>query len=169
MISVHVCRGDEVVDICRNEASLGRYIRAANVDVERSRRGRVVKIHLDPDAVLVDESGKKSLHQNSRVATYEEDGLAARLVTLKRIHPKTGGLVRWDDDDSFTPGRFNPDRPPQPILSSADARAFEPPVRRAVNNRPAKPSHAPTVPPARFYVRRDRSLPWSEANSLPVF
>jgi len=158
-MSILVIAGSRVIDQCDQHGVL-RYLSAPNAKViRRKRTGEVVRVELFPRG---DDSRLRSVGDD-HTPTYEEHLEVHHVTVLKRLDPGTGQLVRWSPEDSFAPGRFNPDRLPV-------ARVKERVVGlRRTDDRPARPADAPTVPPARFCVKRNQSLPWSEANSIPVF
>jgi len=112
---------------------------AANAKVRKTNRGRILEIHIIP---VADDSGKKSIGLNSLLPTYKEPnpGCARKLVTLKRVDAETGALVRYDDQEGFTPGRFNPDNV---VCVPAEKPVHS---RAALRSTPADPATHPHVP-----------------------
>ena len=155
---IPVFAGSRIIAIC-DSVSVQRYVCAANAEVVRKRKtGEIVQVNL---ASHGDDSALRSTGDGPS-PTYDEHLEVHTLVVLKRYDDDAGQLVRWNADDGFNPRRFNPDR----VLT---ARAVE-----SENSRPrveiaARPADAPRVPPARFSVRCDASLPWSVGNSREIF
>ncbi len=158
MNRIPVYAGSRIIAFC-DAVSVRRYLDAPNAEVVRKRKtGQIVQINLAPygdDSILRSIGGGPS-------ATYEEHLEAHTLVMLKRYDDACGQLVCWDADNSFNPRRFNPDR-------VQVARFADEPECRPVVQIVAKPANAPCMPPARFCVKRDPSLPWSAENSREVF
>lgn len=108
--------GPRIIDMC-DQITVRRYFGAANAELVRKRKtGQIVQVNLIQHG---DDSLLKSLHDSAR-PTYEEHVGPRPLVTLKRLDPETGQLVRWSDRDHFNPRRFNPDVMHAPAIAARD-------------------------------------------------
>ena len=158
MTAIPVFVGPRIIAIC-DSVSIRRYVGAPNAEVIRRRKTKeIVQVNLascGDDSMLRSTAGSPS-------PIYAEHLEKHTLTTLKRYDDGTGQLVHWDLGDTFDPRRFNPDR--LVIPGRPDG-----PDRRPCSRIASKPTDAPRVPPARFSVKRDRSLPWSAENSRDVF
>ena len=158
MNGIPVFAGPRIIAYC-DAVGVRRFIGAANAEVVRKRKtNKIVQINLLSHG---DDSMLRSTADGPK-PTYNERLDVHTVTALKRYDDRTGQLVRWDADDSFDPQRFNPDH-------VQTARLPEEPECRPVVEIAAKPADAPWMPPARFCVKRDPSLPWSAENSREVF
>jgi hypothetical protein len=126
--------------------------------VRKRKTNAIVQINL---ASYGDDSKLRST-SDSAWPTYDEHLELHTLTTLKRYDDQTGQLVHWDADDGFNPRRFNPDQ------VQVDRQPTGPACRPSVQIA-AEGADAPSVPPARFCVKRDPAMPWSAENSRLVF
>jgi len=155
---IPVYAGPRIVAYC-DAVSIRRFIDAPNAEVVRKRKkNMVVQINL---ASYGDDSKLRSIGDGCS-PTYEEHLELHTLTVLKRLDEQTGHLVRWSDADAFNPRRFNADH--VQVTPQHDE-----PQRRSVISIAAKPAEAPRMPPARFCIKHDPSLPWSAGNSREIF
>ena len=158
MKAIPVFVGPRIIALC-DTVSIRRYVGAPNAEVIRRRKTKeIVQVNLascGDDSMLRSTAGSPS-------PTYTEHLETHTLTTLKRYDDGTGQLVLWGASDSFDPRRFNPDRLVMP-------RRQDGPELRHCSQIATKPTDAPRLPPARFCVKRDPSLPWSADNSRDVF
>ena len=104
-MKIRVFAGPRIIDTC-DAISVRRYVGAPNAEIVRKRKtGEIVQVNLLSHG---DDSVEKPRH-DSHHPTYEEHVGAQSLLTLKRVDPEAGQLVRWSDRDQFNPHRFNPD------------------------------------------------------------
>ncbi len=150
--------GPRIIAVC-DRISVRRFIGAPNAEVVRRRKtGEIMQVNLESHG---DDSALQSLASDAS-PTYNEQLAVHTVLVLKKYDPDEGRLVRWSDDDSFSPRRFNPD-----LLETL--RAPEPQEPKHPAQITARLSDAPRMPIARFSVKRDPALPWSAANSRAIY
>ena len=94
------------IDLC-TAITVGRYLYAPNADVILERKThQVVRINLYAHG---DDSRLHSFSGSPATTYTEQVSEEHSLVVVKKLN-RHGALVKWSDKDSFTPGRFNPDR-----------------------------------------------------------
>jgi hypothetical protein len=170
-MKIPVYADDLLIEFCCDQARLGHFLGSSNREIVRAHKtGRIVRINVNP---VGDDSARRSRGNNHHPTYTERPTGGKKIIVIKRHDRGTGQLLRWTKKDVFTPGRFNPDRIGIAIIPANVAtqleKQFQAKQPHPIDDRMAKPADAPLVPDARFYVRRDRSLPWSEANSVPVY
>lgn len=138
--------------------SIRAFLAARNAEIVRKHKtGEIMQINLLPYG---DDSMRHSTGDGA-CPFYDEHLELHTLTVLKRYDDRSGRLVRWNENDSFNPQRFNPDN--VQVVRPQD-EPERPPIQVV-----AAPADAPRVPPARFCVKRDPSSPWSAENSREVF
>lgn len=103
---IPVYAAERLIEFC-DSARANHLALAHNVTSIRSRRGDLVRLNirmLADDRPVVEPTGGSSVS-----LTYPELLGGHEVTILKRYDDRTGTFKRWNDDDAFDPGRFNPD------------------------------------------------------------